>query len=37
MTKRVVTVAGTGKAGFKDGKVMVAQVWSSLPQILYVG
>ncbi|CAA7055136.1 unnamed protein product [Microthlaspi erraticum] len=26
VTKRVVTVAGTGKAGFKDGKVMVAQL-----------
>ncbi|KAF8098287.1 hypothetical protein N665_0269s0013 [Sinapis alba] len=26
VTKRVVTIAGTGKAGFKDGKVMVAQL-----------
>ncbi|KAL1221163.1 Protein SUPPRESSOR OF QUENCHING 1 [Cardamine amara subsp. amara] len=26
VTKRVVTVAGTGKAGFKDGKVKVAQL-----------
>ncbi|XP_024015390.1 protein SUPPRESSOR OF QUENCHING 1, chloroplastic [Eutrema salsugineum] len=26
VTKRVVTLAGTGKAGFKDGKVMVAQL-----------